>query len=249
MKGIVLEELNDKLIVLTEEGDFIEIDKLSKRMDIGEEICIKDIKANTMKTFKRFTFAAAVIFIFIFGNYAAYSSFATQGYISININPSENKNASMEMAYNSFGKIIKLHALSKEGNSIIEKMGRSQFKSTDTVINEFIETAKRESFISKEKGNTIILAIAASNKKIDDESMDISVENYIKENKIKAKVMIVSGNVTDYEESKQSGVPVDKYILIKKAIEKNSAFKFDDLNKKTIDEIIRIINEEEKSYE
>lgn len=48
MKGIVLEELKDKLIVLTDEGDFIEIDKLSKRMNIGDEIPIKSFKVNAV---------------------------------------------------------------------------------------------------------------------------------------------------------------------------------------------------------
>lgn len=248
MKGIVLEELKDKFIVLTEKGDFIEIDKFGKSMDIGEEIVVKGEKTNTIITMKRFAFAAAVLFIVMFGNYAAYGSFVTQGYVSVSINPSYNKSARMEMAYNSFEKIVKLQALNKDGNALIEKMGSSQFKSTNVVINEFIKAAEREGFISKENENTIVIAITASNKKVDDESMDISVENYIKSNKIEAKVMIVSGDKEDYRKAKENGVPIDKFILIKKAIEKKSAYKFDDLSKKSIEEIIRIINEEEKNY-
>ena len=248
MKGIVLEELKDKLVVLTDEGDFIEIDKLSEKVEIGEEIVIKEQKTYIKKTLKRFAFAAAMFCMVILGGYAAYGSCVTQGYVSISINPSDNTSASMEMAYNSFGKVIKLQALNKEGNELIEKMNRLQFKSADIIINEFIEASEKDKFISQEKENTIVITIAAFNKKIDDESMDSSVEHYIKDNNINAKVMIVSGNKTDYKKSKQSGVPIEKVILINKAIEKNSAYKFDDLNKKSIEEITRIINEQEKNY-
>lgn len=248
MKGIVLEELKDKLVVLTDEGDFIEIDKLSEKVEIGEEIVIKEQKTYIKKNLKRFAFAAAMFCMVILGGYAAYGSCVTQGYVSISINPSDNTSASMEMAYNSFGKVIKLQALNKEGNELIEKMNRGRFKATDVIINEFIEVSEKDKFISQEKENTIVITIAAFNKQIDDESMDTSVEHYINDNNINAKVMIVSGNKTDYKESKQSGVPIEKLILINKAIEKNSAYKFDDLNKKSIEEITRIINEEEKNY-
>ncbi|MDF2881087.1 MAG: hypothetical protein K0R54_1644 [Clostridiaceae bacterium] len=248
MKGIVLENLEDKLIVLTKEGDFIEIDRLSGNVEIGEEIVNIGERRNTKQTLARFTFAAAVFIMIIFGNYAIYKYYITQGYVSIGINPNVNKNASMEMAYNSAGQAIKLLALNKEGSTLIKKIGRFQFKPTNAVINEFIKAAEKERVISQEKENTIIITITAFNKKIDDESMDSSVEHYIKSNKIKAKVMVVLGDKTDYKRSKQLGIPTDKFILINKAIKKNPAYKFDDLNKKSIEEIIYIINEEEKNY-
>lgn len=249
MKGIVLEELKDKLIVLTKEGDFIEIDRLNDKVEIGKEITIKREKRNIKQSLKRFTSAAAIFAIIILGGYGIYSCFITRGYVSIAINPSVNKNASMEMGYNLFGKTIKLQALNKDGNILIEKIGGFQFKPANIVINELIKAAEKERIISQEKENTIVITITTFSKKIDDESMDSSVEHYIKDNNIKAKVMIVLGNKTDYERSKQSGIPTDKFILINKALKKNSAYKFSDLNKKSIEEIINIINEEEKNYE
>lgn len=248
MKGIVIEELKDKLIVLTDEGDFIKIDKFSERVEIGEEIVIKGQKTNIRNNLKHCALTAAVFCMIILGGYAAFGFFAAQGCVSISINSSNNRSASMEMTYNSFGKVIKLQALNKEGNELIEKMDRLQFKSTDVIINKFVEASEEDKFISQENENAIVITIAAFNKKIDDESMDSSLERYIKENNINAKVMIIRGNKTDYEESKQSDVPIDKFILINKAIEKNSDYKFDDLNKKSIEEITSIINEEEKNY-
>lgn len=244
-----MEELKGKLVILTKEGDFIEIDRLSDKVEVGQEIVIKGEKRNTKQRLKRFAYVAAIFVIIILGNYGAYGYFVTQGYVSIDINPSVNKNASMEIAYNLFGKTTKLQALNKDGNNLIEKMDRFKFKPTDIVINEFITSAKKEKIISQENENTIVITITAFNKKIDDESMDSSVEHYIKDNNIKAKVMIVLANKTDYEKSKQSGISTDKFILINKAMKKNPAYKFDDLNKKSIEEIIHMINEDEKNYE
>lgn len=247
MKGIVIEELKDKLIVLTDDGDFTEIDKLSEKVEIGNEIVIVKEKNNIKKTFKRFALTAAAFCMVVLG-YVSYCSLATQGYVSININSNNNQSANVEMAYNSFGKIIKLQGLNKDGNSIIEKMDKVKFKSADAIINKFIEVSEKDEIISQEKENTIVITITAFNKKIDDESIDSSVEHYIKDNKINAKVMIVTGNKIDYKKSKQSDVPIDKFILMNKAIEKNSAYKFDDLNKMSIEEITSIINEQEKNY-
>lgn len=247
MKGIVIEKSKDKLIVLTDEGDFTEIDKLSEKVEIGNEIVIVKEKNNIKKTLKRFALTAAAFCMVVLG-YVSYYSLATQGYVSININPSNNQSANVEMAYNSFGKIIKLQGLNKDGNSLIEKMDKVKFKSADAIINKFIEVSEKDEIISQEKENAIVITITAFNKKIDDESIDSSVEHYIKDNKINAKVMIVTGNKIDYKKSKQSDVPIDKFILMNKAMEKNSDYKFDDLNKMSIEEITSIINEQEKNY-
>lgn len=249
MKGIVLEELKDKLVVLTKEGDFVEIDRLTKEVGIGEEIIIKDYKANYKQILRGFTFVAATFVVVILVSYSIYINFATQGYVSVGINPSIDTNAHIEIAYNYFGKTIKLQALNKNGSIIMEKVNEFKFKSTDLVINKFIKAAESENIISKENENKIIIAVAAFNKKVDDESIDSSVEHYLKENGINAKVMIVLGNKNDYEKAKQSDISIDKSILIDRAIKNNSSYKFEDLNKKSIEEIIHIINEEEKNYE
>lgn len=45
MNAIILELLKDKLIVLTKEGNFIEIDKISDAVEIGQEIIIDGQKS------------------------------------------------------------------------------------------------------------------------------------------------------------------------------------------------------------
>ncbi|KOF57631.1 hypothetical protein AGR56_15095 [Clostridium sp. DMHC 10] len=242
MKGIVMEELEYKLIILTEKGDFVEVDKSDRKVQIGEEIIIKRQKINIEKTFRRFALAAAAIFIIILASYSIYGSFFTREYVIVSINPSNNKNAAMEIHYNYFTKIVKLQGANKRGSVIVRKIDRSQFKSTSTVINKFIKVAQDENVISQKKENTIVITIASSSKKINDESIDSSVEHYIRDNKINAKAMIVLGDEIDYKKSKQIGVPIDKFILINEAIKKNPSYKFNDLNKKSVEELINIAN-------
>ncbi|KHD38061.1 hypothetical protein NL50_00700 [Clostridium acetobutylicum] len=245
MKGIVIEELKYKLIILTEKGDFIEIDKLNTRAKIGQEINIKSKKISTKKALRRFALAATAMLIFFIINSLIYGMIFTREYVVVDINPNNNKNVAMEIHYNYFGNIIKLQAANKKGVSIVKKMRNLKFKATNVVINNFIRTAQNDKFIDSGKQNTIVITIASSSKSINDESIDSSLEHYIKENKINARPMIVLGNDIDYKKSKQVGIPIDKFILINKVIKNNPSYKFYDLNKKSIDELINIANQEE----
>lgn len=249
MKGIVLEVLENKLVVLTKKGDFIEIDKTNDNVDIGDEVTADAEKRDTKQMLRRFMSAAAVLIMFIMGSYAVYGYYIPQGYINININPDANINASVEMAYNHYGKPIKLHALDKDGNVIINKMNNFRSKSIDTVINELIKNAEEEKVISKDKKNTIVLTITGLINKIDDESLDRSVEQYIKKNNIKAKTMIIRGNKTEYEDAKQSEISTDKFILINIVIQKNPEYRLNDLKDKSVEELLHIINDEGGKYD
>lgn len=239
MKGIVLQRLNDKIIVLTKDGDFIEIDKPDDFVDIGEEIVINTPAKDKKLIFRRFIYAAAVFLMFFIGGYGAYGYYAPKGYVNVDINPS------IEIAYNLYGKPIKLRALNEDGNKVIKKIDKSHLKSVDIVINEIIKISEEERFISKEKENTIIITVTELNKKIDDQNLEKAVDNYIKESKIAAKIILLKGNKTIYEKAKEQSISPCKLILIDKAKEKSSGNELNDIDKKSVKEIINIINEEE----
>lgn len=240
MKGIVLERLDDKLIVLTTDGGFIEIDKLNDSVDIGEEIVINTSTGNKKQIFRRLIAAAAVFLIFFIGNYGVYSYYTPQGYVNVDINPS------IEIAYNVYGKPIKLRGLNEDGNRVIEKVDKFYLKSIDITIDEIIKVSREEGFISKEKENIILITVTELNKNIDDQSLKNAVDTYIKESKIKAKTVLLKGNKTIYEKAKNQGISPCKLILVDQAIEKSSEHKFNDINKKSVKEIMDIINKEEE---
>ncbi|WML36786.1 anti-sigma factor domain-containing protein [Clostridium sp. OS1-26] len=239
MKGIVLQRLDDKIIVLTKDGDFVEVDKPNDFVDIGEEIVINRPEKDKKLIFRHFIYAAAVFLMFFVGGYSAYAYYTPKGYVNVDINPS------IEIAYNLYGKPIKLRALNEDGNKVIKKIDKSHLKSVDIVINEIIKISEEERFISKEKENTIIITVTELDKKIDDQSLEKAVDNYIKESKIAAKTIFLKGNKTIYEKAKEQNISPCKLILIDQAIEKSSGHELNDIDKKSVKEIINIINEEE----
>ncbi len=239
MKGIVLQRLNDKIIVLTNNGDFIEIDKPDDFVDIGEEIVINTPAKDKKLIFRRFIYAAAVFLLFFIGGYGAYGYYTPKGYVNVDINPS------IEIAYNLYGEPIKLRALNEDGNKVIKKIDKSHLKSVDIAINEIIKISEEERFISKEKENTIIITITELNKKIDAQNLEKAVDNYVKESKIAAKIILLKGDKKIYEKAKEQNISPCKLILIDQAKEKSSGNELNDIDKKSVKEIINIINEEE----
>ncbi|WP_207725845.1 anti-sigma factor domain-containing protein [Clostridium sp. DJ247] len=240
MKGIVLEELKDKLIVLTKDGEFIEVDKPNNSADIGEEIEINMAKRKRKQIFKGLVSAVAVFLLLFIGSYSAYGYYIPQGYVNVDINPS------VEISYNLFGTPIKLQGLNEDGNKVIKKIGKFSHKSIDVAVDEIIKAAKEEKFISKEKENIILITVTELNKKIDDESLRNSVDNYIDENKIMMKTIFLKGNKTIYGKAKEQGISPGKLILAEQAVEKDSGNESNDVNEKSIREIMDITNNEEE---
>lgn len=243
MKGIILEQLKDKLIVLTKDGDFIEVDKPNDSVDIGEEIEINMEKRNRKQIFKGFASAAAIFLVLFIGSYSAYGYYTPQGYVDIDINPS------IEISYNLFGMPIKVHGLNEDGNKVIKRIGKFSHKSIDIAVNEIIKAAEEEKFISKEKENIMLITVTQLKKKINNESLKNSVSSYSKENRIVMKTIFLEGSKTIYEKAKEQRISPGKLILIDEAIEKSSRNELNNVNEKSVKEIIDITNKknEEKN--
>lgn len=240
MKGIVLERLKDKFIVLTKDGDFMEVDKPYNFVDIGEEIEINMAKRNRKQIFKGFISTVAVFLLLFIGSYSAYCYYTPQGYVNVDIN------SSVEISYNLFGTPIKLQGLNEDGNKIIKRIGKFSRKSIDIVVDEIIKAAEEEKFISKEKENIILITVTELNKKIDDENLKSLVDDYVKKSNLWAKTVLLEGNESTYKKAKEQGVSPGKLILVDQAIKKSSGHEFNNINEKSVKEIMDIINDGEK---
>lgn len=247
MNAIILELLKDKLIVLTKEGNFIEIDKIGDAVEIGQEIIIDGQKKCKKQISKWVISIAAVVTlaVFVFGDYIAY--YKPQGYINISINPNANTDANVVIDYNIYGDCIKISSLNKNGNIVVKKINGSEHKPTNIVINNIINAAKQEKFIANQEGNVILITNTKIYKKIDDLGLDDSVKKFVKENKIEAKTILLEANKDEYKKAEQDNTPIDKFLLINEVIKGNSSYKFADLKEKSIKEIINIIDEKENN--
>lgn len=210
MEGIILEELEDKLIVLIKGGEFLEIDKPDYAVEIGQKIIVHTERKESKYHLKRFISAAAVFMMLITGGYGVYGYYVPYGYINIDINPS------LEMAYNLYGKSITLHGLNQDGNQVVKKMDKFQRKSIERVIDKIIETAVEEKFIAKEKENTILITITELNRKIDNQKLEKEVQHSIQQRKVKANTIVIKGNKTIYQQAKKQGISPSKIILMNK---------------------------------
>lgn len=247
MNAIILELLKDKLIVLTKEGNFIEIDKISDAVEIGQEIIIDGQKKCKKQISKWVISIAAVVTlaVFVFGDYIAY--YKPQGYINISINPNANTDANVVIDYNIYGDCIKLTALNKNGDIVVKKIIGFKYKPTNIVIDNIINAAKQEKFIANQEENVILITNTKIYKKIDDLGLDDSVKKFVKENKIEAKTILLEANKDEYKKAEQDNTPIDKFLLINEVIKGNSSYKFVDLKEKSIKEIINIIDEKENN--
>ncbi|AGK99370.1 anti-sigma factor domain-containing protein [Clostridium pasteurianum] len=226
MNAIILELLKDKLIVLTKEGKFIRIDKISDAVEIGQEIIIDEQKKCKNHILKWVISIAAVVtlVVFIFGDYIAY--YKPQGYINISINPNANTNTNIVIDYNVCGYCIKMKALNNNGNIIAKKINGFEYKPTNIVIDNIINIAEQEKFISNQEENVILITMIEFHKKIDYLGLNNSVGNCVKENKINTRTIFLTGNKDEYEKAKQYNISMDKFLLINQIIESNSIYKF-----------------------
>lgn len=247
MNAIILELLKDKLIVLTKEGEFIEIDKISDAVEIGQEIIIDGQKKCKKQISKWVISIAAVVMlaVFIFGDYMKY--YKRQGYINISINSNANTDANIVIDYNIYGDCIKISALNKNGDKLVRKINGFKHKPANIVINNIINVAKQEKFIANPEENVILITNTKIHKKIDDLELDDTVKNFVKENKIEAKTILLEANKDEYKKAEQDNTPIDKFLLINEVIKGNSSYKFADLKEKSIKEIINIIDEKENN--
>lgn len=247
MNAIILELSKDKLIVLTKEGNFVEIDKISDAVEIGQEIII-DGQKKCKKQISKWVISIATVVtlaVFVFGDYIAY--YKPQGYINISINPNANTDANIVIDYNIYGDCIKISALNKSGDIVVKKINGSEHKPINIVINNIINAAKQEKFIANQEGNVILITNTKIYKKIDDLGLDDSVKKFVKENKIEAKTILLEANKDEYKKAEQDNTAIDKFLLINEVIKGNSSYKFADLKEKSIKEIINIIDEKESN--
>lgn len=242
MKAVVMEKKNDKLIVLTQQGEFIEIIKRGNKLDIGDELNINNT-LNKNNIVRRLASVAAVFIILLSAGFGVYGYYTPYGYVNVDINPS------VEISYNLYNKVIRLRGLNNDGNNVIENINDFKNKSIDYVVNEVVDAAIENNYINEEKENAVLVTVIEESKKIDNESLQKSVKNHIKNKNTKAEVMVVK---TDTKKSlvknnDNENVTPGKSILINKALEINKNLNYEQVSKKPINEIMKIVKENKKN--
>ncbi len=237
MKGVVMERDNKKAIVMTDDGQFIELKRHNNTLEVGQEIVV-NLRQNMM--IKRITSIAATFILFITCSYAAYGYYTPYGYVNVDINPS------VEISYNLYNRVIGIEGLNEDGKLVVEKMENYKNKPIDVVINQVVDQAVDEAYIEPEKENTILVTVVEKEKKVDDQKIYNAVEQHVDEIKADAELVVIETKENVREISEQKRITPGKAALIQKVVERDKDINIEELTQKSVKEIVRMIQEKKK---
>lgn len=166
-KGIVLEQDDEFITLLTPDGEFIQVKKEGE-YEIGEEIEARAVqKPNVRRRSLRYitSFVAAVVLLI--ATLLHFPSNEVYAYMSIDINPS------IEIGVNEQLKVIKLKAYNEEGKKIVSQLLHWKNKEFIDIAKEIIELSMKKGYLQK-GGQVLITTVerkhrAASSRELSTE--------------------------------------------------------------------------------
>ncbi|MGF7057616.1 anti-sigma factor domain-containing protein [Brassicibacter mesophilus] len=240
MRGIVMDKNNNKIIVLTDNGQFLEIKNFNKSIQIGQEVNFNNNSIYSQNFIKKAISIAAVFLAMITGGYGVYGYYMPFGYVDVDINPS------VELSYNLYDRVIDIKGLNEDGTHIIEKIDSYKNKPVKDIITKVIDRAIEEKYIKSDEQNAILVTITEAGSKIDDKEIFQSVDNHMKEEKLETEVVLVKSDKNEYEAAKKNNISPGKQMLINKALKSSDKTNQEDMQNKSVKEIMNIIKESKK---
>lgn len=207
VKGLILEETGEDVILLTRDGEFLQLPAKGYSLSSDMEVEIK------VPYKRRFPFvlsaacAAAVLFI-TFALYLIQPALAVpEAYLALDINPSIvfslNKNAVVIAAKpgNEDGERI-LESLEIEGAAVLEAM------------EAVMEAAKNENYLAVGRDNVIIIALAAPEGfGIDEDTLRTSVSNQLLKLQVDSYLKITITSLEKYETAEDMAIQLNALLM------------------------------------
>ncbi len=246
MRGIVMEKSKDGLILMTGDGQFLEIKNYLKPAEIGQEIEVNNNSIHKATIYKRVTSIAAAIILFLTGGYGIFGYNTVYGYVDVDINPS------VELSYNLYKRVIGVRGLNDDGETILVHVKDYKNKPIEIVVNKIIDSAVKENYINENRENAVLVTITENNNQVNDEKILEEIDSHIKDSSFEAEVLVIKSDKESYENAKKDSISPGRAKLIEKATVDNSQINPDDIKDKSIKEIMSIIKEnkeEEKKEE
>jgi len=149
--GTIMKIENEKAIVMTDNCDFVEINKRND-MEVGQEIRVSSgIKARNII---KYSSLVASIFIIIF-SFALYHQLSTPNhvfaYVDVDINPS------LEIAIDKNAKVMNVKPLNKDAETILMDLKLKNLPVKQAVA-EVVKESKYQGFIKSDKKNTVLIS-------------------------------------------------------------------------------------------
>jgi hypothetical protein len=220
--GIILKLKKNRVIVMTDKLDFIEVYR-KPGMIRGQKVyfnsfdlCESSLWFFNYKKVLKFASAAAsvaAIFVMLFVGYRFLSPVDEYAYIDIDINPS------VEMTIDKDENVLKAQALNSEGQTLLDAV---KVKNTVLVdaVSLLLNKSKEIGYINSDNNEVIVTTSVNSKKASESKSKDLeAIISSLKEVADKSGVesQIIEISPEDRKEAKETGISMGKYYIYSKA--------------------------------
>lgn len=214
VKGLVLESNEERIFLLTPEGEYLELPGNKEVYDTGAEI---ELELPVEKKGNRFSlaFAAAAIILVFACCLAFYSaSYRPKAYLALDINPS------LYFSLNGEGRIIKAEPLNEDAQEILKGL-RLQGKSIREALTLILDGAYAGNYLSAEKENVILISLAAPESFIvSEDDLRVLVSDRILSMEVNTYLKVATLEPQKAVEAREKNMSVNSLMLGKQMQEK-----------------------------
>lgn len=189
---------------------------------------IKDnIKSNLVRN--KIAFACSLSILFLsFGTYTYIK--LPVAYVSLDINPS------IELSVNRFNNVVSTSALNKDGQILLNDIN-SNDKSVYGIVNEIIDSAIKEKYISNNKPTAIAVASISDDYELRnslENDLKNSISNHFSKNSIDGTIYSYDEDFSKRDAAQKMDISVGKMNLIEELISFDESITVDEYKNKSV---------------
>lgn len=236
MKGLVMEIDKKNMVIMKEDGSFINT-RCIDGAQIGEEVTVSETSP-IWDNIYRYASVAAVIMILLLGGVQAKAYYTPYGYLNIDINPS------IQVEFNKFERIIGVNGLNEDGKKVISNTEGVKNLRLEDGIQKLVQTAGKNDYLKDDTENDIMLSVYSpdsSNIENINNKVNNSVILYLNSKSKKAELINQTVTRADLDNAILQNISVGKLILYQRAKEVEPSITIEEVKIKPIREIIMII--------
>ncbi|HHT45850.1 MAG TPA: hypothetical protein GX004_00970 [Firmicutes bacterium] len=214
VRGLVLESTEERVFLLTPEGEYLELPGNGEVFNTGAEI---ELELPAEKKRNRFlpAFAAAalsLVFAFCLAFYSAL--YRPEAYLALDINPS------IYFSLNGEGQVIKADPLNEEAHEILKGL-QLQGQNIREALTLILDGAYAGNYLSAEKENVILISLAAPEGFIvSEDDLRTLVSERILSMEVNTYLKVATLEPQKAIEAREEDMPVNVLVLGEQMLEK-----------------------------
>lgn len=233
VKGMLMEAKGKKGIVMTKDGQFVQVRLSGGPVALGEEISAKVWQQTNW--FKYGFIAAAFLLLFMLPGYHLLNKQAI-AYVALDINPS------IELAVDKNINIIKAQGLNDEGSQVVSRTdvsGMNLYEGLPVLVQQAI----RDGYLAEEQDNVVLTTITTvkdqPTSQISKHKVEVAIKEPIKElQNISASVVIEESDMDNRDGAQRVGLSTGKYLLYQAAQEQGCKVTLEEVKNQNIQQLI-----------